>query len=168
MSLNKEERLGIALNLGNEGNMQRLLDGEGWTKQQLDPVLDTLTKEDWDFVQNIWDYFESFRPAIAAKERRVYGREPEWVEPTPIQTKYGQYPGGYYPIKYDTRSSGASQQFQEAENAKQMMQNAFTASTTRRSFTKSRAREVVGRPLLYSFQGIYQGTEEIIHDLTHH
>lgn len=168
MSLNREERISIALNLGNEGNAQRLLDGEGWTQAQLEPILDTLTKEDWDFVQSIWDYFEAFRPEIAAKERRVYGKEPDWVEPKPVPTKFGEYRGGYYPIKYDTKRSGASQQFQEAESAKQMMQSAYTASTTRRSFTKNRAEEVKGRPLLYSFQGIYQGTEEIIHDLSHH
>lgn len=168
MSLNREERISIALNLGNEGNMQRLLDGEGWTVEQLEPVLDTLSKEDWDFVQSVWDYFETYRPQIAAKERRVFGREPEWIKPRPVVTKHGTYPGGYYPIRYDPKASGKSKQFMKAEEAKQMMRGAFNASTTRRSFTKTRAEKVTGRPLLYSFNTIYQGTEEIIHDLTHH
>ena len=49
-----------------------------------------------------------------------------------------------------------------------MLRGAYTSSTTRRSFTKQRADEVHGRPLLYSFAGIYQGTTEVIHDLAWH
>jgi hypothetical protein len=82
-SFNREERLGIALNMGNAGNIQRLLDGEGWTLAQVKPVLDTLTAADWQFVQGVWDFLESYRPLVAAKERRVYGKEPNWVEPQP-------------------------------------------------------------------------------------
>lgn len=167
-SLNREERIGIALNVGNEGNFQRLLDGEGWTAEKLRPVLDTLTKADWDFVQNIWDFFETFRPEIGAKEKRVYGKEPAWVEPNPVQTRFGQLRGGYYPIKYDTRRSIAAEQHSDAEFAKQQMKGAYTSATTRRSFTKTRAEEVKGRPLLYSMDGLYSGVNEIIHDLSWH
>lgn len=167
-SLNREERIAFALNVGNEGNKQRLLDGEGWTQEQIAPVLDTLTKEDWDFVQNIWEFFERFRPEIGAKEKRVYGKEPEWVDPTPVQTKFGEYKGGYYPVKYDTRRSIAAEQHSDAEYAKQQMKGAYTSATTRRSFTKSRAEEVVGRPLLYAMDGLYNGVNEIIHDLSWH
>lgn len=167
-SLNREERIGIALNVGNEGNMQRLLGGEGWTIEQLQPVLDTLTKEDWDFVQGVWDYFESYRPLIGAKERRVYGKEPEWIDVAPVTTKFGEYKGGYYPIKYDPRQSIKAEQHADAELAKQQLRGAYTSATTRRSFTKSRAEEVTGRPLLYSMDGLYSGLNEVIHDLSWH
>lgn len=167
-SLNREERIGIALNTGNEGNMQRLLGGEGWTRAQIEPILDTLTKEDWDFVQNVWDHFESYRPLIGAKERRVYGKEPDWVDPSPVQTKFGEYKGGYYPIKYDPRQSIKAEQHADADAAKAQLQGAYTSATTRRSFTKSRVEEVTGRPLLYSMDGLYQGLNEVIHDLSWH
>lgn len=167
-SLNREERIGIALNTGNEGNLQRLLGGEGWTREQIQSVLDTLTKEDWNFVQNVWDYFESYRPLIGAKERRVYGKEPNWVDPSPVQTKFGEYKGGYYPIKYDPRQSIKAEQHADADAAKQQLQGAYTSSTTRRSFTKSRVEEVTGRPLMYSMDGLYQGLNEVIHDLSWH
>lgn len=167
-SFNREERLGIALNVGNEGNLQRLLGGEGWTREQIQPILDTLTKEDWDFVQNIWDHFESYRPQIAAKERRVYGKEPEWVDPSPVTTRYGELKGGYYPIKYDPRQSIHAEQHADAEAAKQQLKGAYTSATTRRSFTKSRVDEVTGRPLLYSMDGLYSGLNEVIHDLSWH
>lgn len=167
-SLNREERIGMALNMGNLGNMQRLLDGEAWTIEQVRPVLDTLTKADWDFVQSVWDFFEKYRPEIGAKEKRIYGKEPDWVEPNPVQTKFGEYRGGYYPIKYDSRRSIAAEQHSDAEFAKQQMRGAYTSATTRRSFTKTRADEVKGRPLLYSMDGLYSGVNEIIHDLSWH
>jgi hypothetical protein len=58
-SLNRESVIAIALNTGNKGNLQRLLGGEGWTLDQVQPVLDTLTKDEWTVVQKVWDYFET-------------------------------------------------------------------------------------------------------------
>ncbi len=172
-SLNRGERLAVALNWGNDGNRQRLLGGKSWTAEQLVPVLQSLTKAEWDFVQGVWDFFESYRPEIAAKERRVYGKEPDWIEPSAfaVNTADGQtvnVRGGYYPIKYDPNQSGAASEFTDAEDAKAMMRAAHTASTTRRSFTKNRAEEVSGRPLLLTFDGIWQGANEVIHDLAWH
>jgi hypothetical protein len=167
-SLNLEARLAIALNVGNESNLQRLLGGENWSREQIQPVLDSLTKEQWTFVQAVWDYLESYRPEIAAKERRVYGKEPAWIDPAPVETQFGTLRGGYYPVKYDPRASERAEAHADAEDAKRQMQGAYTSATTRRSFTKARAEEVVGRPLLYSLDGIYNGVQEIIHDLSWH
>jgi hypothetical protein len=172
-SFNREERLGIALNMGNEGNLQRLLDGEGWTLAQATSITDTLTAADWQFVQGVWDFLESYRPLVGAKEKRVYGKEPNWVEPQPLKvhTADGQdvnLRGGYYPIKYDTAQSGRAETLADAEAAKQMLKGAFTSATTRRSFTKSRSEEIKGRPLLYSTDALFNGVNEIIHDLAWH
>ena len=172
-SLNREARLAIALNWGNDSNRQRLLGGEGWSEQQIAPVLQSLTAAEWQFVQKVWDYFEAYRPEIAAKERRVYGREPQWIEPAPVELTLADgtvlaLRGGYYPVKYDPRASERAESHSEAEEAKNMMRAAYTSATTRRSFTKARAEEVRGRPLLYSLDGIYNGVQEVIHDLSWH
>ena len=172
-SLNREARLAIALNTGNEGNLQRLLDGEGWTMQQLLPVLQSLTAAEWQAVQAIWDHLETYRPLIGAKERRVYGKEPAWVEAQPfaMRTADGQdiqVRGGYYPVKYDPAASQRAEEHSDAEAAKRQLQGAYTSATTRRSFTKSRAEAVKGRPLLYTLAGLYSGVNDVIHDLTHH
>jgi GNAT superfamily N-acetyltransferase len=171
-SLNRESRLAIALNVGNEGNLQRLLGGEGWTGAQLKPVLDSLTAAEWQAVQAVWDHFEQYRPQIAAKERRVYGKEPNWVEPRAFTVTLGQQQielrGGYYPIKYDPAASERAEAFADAEDAKRQLQGAYTSATTRRSFTKARADEVSGRPLLYTLAGMYSGVNDVIHDLSWH
>jgi hypothetical protein len=172
-SFNRESLLAIALNTGNEGNLQRLLGGEGWTMEQLRPLLDSLSAADWATVQKVWDYFESYRPAIGAKSLRVYGTEPEWIEPAPRKQMLPDgteivLKGGYFPIKYDPAASVRAEEHADAEGAKRQLQGAYGAATTRRSFTKARAEEVVGRPLLYTLAGLYSGVNDVIHDLAWH
>ncbi len=185
-SMNRGEQLVMALNMGNAGNMQRLLDGRGWTMDQVVPVMQNLSASDWQFVQSVWDFFESYRPQIAAKERRVMGKEPNWVEARPLNVVVktpqrvvdGQtvaetqetltLRGGYFPIVYDSRESGRAEQFADAESAKQQMKGAFVAATTRRSFTKTRAEAVKGRPLVLTWDAMFRGVNDVIHDLTWH
>lgn len=172
-SMNREQVIAMALNMGNESNIQRMLGGEGWTIQQVMPVVQTLTASDWATVQAVWDHFESYRPLIGAKEKRIYGKEPEWVEALPfaIQSADGvtvNMRGGYYPIKYDPLASNRAEQHNDAEAAKRQLQGAYTSATTRRGFTKARVAEVNGRPLLYSLQGVYSGVNDVIHDLAWH
>jgi hypothetical protein len=172
-SLNREARIAIALNLGNDGNRQRLLDGEGWTLEQLQPVLESLTEAEWLAVQKVWDFIDGYRPEIAAKERRLYGKEPEWVKPTPftVRTSDGKevaLQGGYYPVKYDPVASDRVATVDAAEEAKRDLQGAYTAATTRRSFVKARAKEVRDRPILYTLDAAFSGVNDVIHDLAWH
>jgi hypothetical protein len=172
-SLNREARIAIASNMGNDGNRQRLLDGEGWTLEQVQPVLESLTESDWLAVQQMWDFIDSYRPEIAAKERRLYGKEPEWVKPVPftvrtVDGKEVSLQGGYYPIKYDPVASDRVATVDAAEEAKRDLQGAYTAATTRRSFVKARAKEVVDRPLLYTLDAAFSGVNDVIHDLAWH
>ena len=167
-SFNRGERIVMVLNMGNAGNMQRLLDGNGWTREQVQPIIDSLSQEELKFVQDVWDFFESYRPMIAEKERRVMGKEPNWVDPVPLDTKAGRLRGGYFPIVYDPKMSGRAEQQSDAEAAKQQLRGAFVAATTRRSFVKSRAEAVMDRPILLTWDGLFRGVNEVIHDLTWH
>jgi hypothetical protein len=172
-SLNREARIAIAMNVGNDGNRQRLLDGEGWTMEQIQPILESLTEAEWNAVQQVWDYIDTYLPLIADKERRLYGKEPQWVTPVPmsVRTADGKtinLTGGYYPIKYDPIASDRVATVDEAAEAKRALDGAYTAATTRRSFTKQRAKEVVGRPLLYTLDAAFGGINDVIHDLSWH
>lgn len=171
ISMTNEERLVFALNWGNEGNRQRLLDGGLSGKRSLsmaeaESVLDTLTKKEWDFVQNTWDYIGGFREQIVAQERRLVGKEPKWIEPTPIVTKFGTYQGGYFPAKYDAELSTRSESLEAATNLRMAMKGAFNSAATRNGYTQKRAEEVTGRPLLLSFNAISQHVNEVIHRLS--
>ena len=171
--LTREQLFAVALNMGNAGNIQRLLDGEGWRMEDVQRALSsTLTAEEWQAVQGVWDLLESYRPQIAELERRMTGVEPEWVEARPFKAVAAdgtgiEMRGGYYPAKYDREGSGAAEKNEATTDAKAQTAAAGLAAATRRTFTKQRVNEVKGRPLRLSLNVAYDAFNEIIHDLTH-
>ena len=160
-----EDRLCIALNWGNEDNRKKLVDGyTGFTEADVLQILDTLTAKDWQFVQSVWDYINSFWPAIRDKEERVYGLAPDKVEASPINTKFGIFNGGYYPLKYTgAKASGRD----DATVAAEMMRGAVGRSTTRRGHTEAR-QEGSGRPVRLEIGVLFDHVQQVVHDLTHH
>ena len=171
--LTREQLFAVSLNMGNAGNIQRLLDGEGWRMEDVQRALSsTLTAEEWQAVQGVWDLLESYRPQIAGLERRMTGVEPEWVEARPFKIMSAdgvevELRGGYYPAKYDREGSGAAEKNEATTDAKAQTAAAGLAAATRRTFTKQRVNEVKGRPLRLSLNVAYDAFNEIIHDLTH-
>ena len=171
--LTREQLFAVALNMGNAGNIQRLLDGEGWRMEDVQRALSSaLTAQEWQAVQGVWDLLESYRPQIAALGRRMTGVEPEWVEARPFKIMSAdgvevELRGGYYPAKYDREGSGAAEKNEATTDAKAQTAAAGLAAATRRTFAKQRANEVKGRPLRLSLNVAYDAFNEIIHDLTH-
>ena len=167
-SLTREGRLMVALNWGNEGNRQRLMDGEGWDVNQVNAVLATLNAEDWKFVQGVWDHLETYRPMVGEQQKRLSGVEPKWIEASPFMVagKDGQtyeLRGGYLPVKYDADRSTKSLTQDALSNI--MDQHKAVRAKTRDSFTKGRAAKVVNRPLRKDFGVIFQHMAEVTHRL---
>ena len=170
--LTHEQLFAVALNMGNAGNLQRLLDGSGWHLADVERAVSTLTAEEWHAVQGVWDLLESYRPQIAALERRMTGVEPNWVEAHPFKIMSAdgvevELRGGYYPAKYDLEADGAAEKNEASTEALAQAGAAGLAAATRRTFTKQRADQVKGRPLRLSLTVAYDAVNEIIHDLTH-
>jgi hypothetical protein len=97
----------LALNAGNESNLERLLNGRHITREQLQAAIDELDESEMDWVQSVLDSLESFWPLSSALEERVSGIKPEKIEATPIVWR-GQktYRGGYYPAIYAREFEG--------------------------------------------------------------
>lgn len=170
--LTREQLFAVSLNMGNAGNLQRLLDGSGWHLADVERAVSTLTAEEWHAVQSVWDLLESYRPQIAALERRMTGVEPDWVEARPFKIMSAdgvevELRGGYYPAKYDLEADGAAEKNEASTEALAQAGAAGLAAATRRTFTKQRADQVKGRPLRLSLTVAYDAVNEIIHDLTH-
>lgn len=170
--LTREQLFAVALNMGNAGNLQRLLDGSGWHLADVERAVSTLTAEEWHAVQSVWDLLESYRPQIAALERRMTGVEPDWVEARPFKIMSAdgvevELRGGYYPAKYDLEADGAAEKNEASTEALAQAGAAGLAAATRRTFTKQRVDQVKGRPLRLSLTVAYDAVNEIIHDLTH-
>jgi len=171
VSMTRENILMMALNWGNAGNRQRLMDGglnntvKTPTETQVNSIIGRLSKAEMDFVQGVWDLLEANRPAIAAQELRLTGVEPKWVEPTPVVTDHGTYRGGYFPAKYDGNFSSRSNELEAITDLRQQMQGAAGRAQTRKGYTQERAAEVVKRPLKLGFSVLTQHINEVTHRL---
>jgi hypothetical protein len=167
--LTNEARIAVALNWGNQGNRDRLLADprRQWKLAQIEAILDTLEERDWQFVQAIWDFNESFRDEIAAKQRRVTGVEPTWVDAVPVETKWGTFRGGYYHLAYDGDLSPKSAQQEQQTTAKLNTAAAYVSSTTKRGQLKERVKNVK-QPVKLSLSVEFQHLDDVLHDLAYH
>lgn len=155
MELTKSNLVAMALNLGNEGNKERLLTGRDWSEADVRQIIDeNFTKLDWDKVQEIWNLTGRFWPEAEALSREMSGVGLKKVDETPVQTQYGDYKGGYYPIMYENSVAEP---------------NAFSEGRFRlytpRGYTKRRAK-TTGKPVELSFDSLPQAMSEVIHDLS--
>ncbi len=175
LSMSRWERIMLALYTGTKESYQRLIDGgiyggpEKLTPDQIKGVLDTLTKTEMDYVQGVWDFNESFRPEIEAKEKRLNGYAPKMVEAIPVETRHGDYRGGYMNIRYDFRGTGMPSNREEADEAYEKARlGRYVGQTTAHGFLKERVKEVKNRPLSLDPSTITRHVQGVVHDLAFH
>jgi hypothetical protein len=164
----------IALNLGNAGNKQRLLDGFGWTEKQVHDVLAKhLTTADWKWVQGVWDSLGDLYPHLERVHVADTGLRPEKVtaEPFRILTADGvevDVQGGYFPAKYDPRvpSKRSIGEKQLVETVEQLMGPTYRPARTVTSHAKSRAEK--NEDLLnLDFNLVPAHVATVVHDISH-
>lgn len=166
-SLSKWERIAVALNMGNEGNYQRLTDTKvrgGFTEAQVKAIIASLDARDARFVQSVWDYLDGYRADIAAREKRVTGIEPKWVEGRPVQIGGVDLKGGYYPLKYDARMSSLARDDAAQDIAKSLQSGRFGKAQTRNGHLKERATSS-GRPVELDISVLHRHVQQVVYDL---
>lgn len=161
----RKDLIGIALNVGNEGNHAKLLKGMGWSEGQLEQMLARLTKEEFDFVQSIWDTLETLWPDIAKLQKELTGLEPEKVEARAVKTPYGELRGGYYPIMYDPLASEQGA-LQLGARVGDLTEGGYTRATTPKGHTKART-EGFARPFNLDIDDLPSHIAGVVKDLTH-
>lgn len=168
-SMSKEGRLAMALNWGNETSRDRIRSDKSlkFTEGQIHAVLETLDKRDWDFVQSVWDFVNGYWQEISDKQQRLTGVRPEKVEAVPVETRFGRYNGGYYPLVYDTRKSGDASARSVVTDAKQQMAGAYLRQTTKRGHTQARV-EHLDESVRLHLDVLFKHVDQVVHDLTHH
>ena len=171
--LTRENRIALALNMGNETNIARIRDGHGWSDAQIAAVLRPLTRRDWEFVQAVWDYIGSFKEEAFALQEEVTGLRPAAVEARPfsVRTADGhtlELRGGYYPIKYDADKGFLAFQREQAEMDKQLFGGRnHGAAMTKNGHLKERAQGGMGSPLLLELSVITDHLFNVAHDLAY-
>jgi hypothetical protein len=171
-SVSRQGRIAVMLNAGNATNRQRLDDGNGVGEAQIEEIARTLSPAELQFVNDVWEYIDSFWPEVKAKQERVSGVAEKKVEAVPFEVTAAdgsrvRMRGGYYPLKYDaTRNDRASAQ-QAAQVAEEMKRGAFTRATTRRGHTKARV-DTLKRAVRLDLGVIPAHVNEVVHDLVWH
>lgn len=171
VNMRGDEIIAVALNLGNEGNREKLLEGYDWDADQLDAELSAwMTKADWDMVQSLWDSIDKLWPEIEAAHKRVSGLAPERVQASPVETPFGTYRGGYYPVVYDrnktTKRSIDQRQKHEKKNSQSLFENNFMRPNVDKGFTQSRTS--YSAPILLSLDVLPAHIHEVVHFVTHY
>ncbi|MBB3308696.1 hypothetical protein FHT78_000425 [Rhizobium sp. BK196] len=159
-SLSKWEAITIAFNTGNEANRRRLTDARipgAFDEAGLAAVLASLDARDADFVQSVWDYLAAFQPDIAAREKRLTGVAPRWVEPTPVTIAGRALKGGYYPLAYDGADAAP-------DRAQALASGRVAKSQTEAGHGRSRT-DLKARPLDLDIAVLHRHVNHLLYDL---
>ena len=173
--LTKENVLSMALNWGNEGNRSRLVAGLSTKTPYMEKDVEeifakTMTKKDWAFVQEIWDYLNEHGDAVNEVVEKSAGTPMKRVAPDEftIEVSTGEeltIRGGYYPIRYDPKRSERAAD-QELATVAESVGGAMAFGSGMGS-TKNRANGApLGRPLDLSLDVMYRHIDQQIHIAT--
>lgn len=175
----RTELIALALNLGNEGNRQRvndnpIIDYKGdralWNLPLVESTLSNyLTEADWLFVQGFWDIIAKNKAEAFAMHQELTGFRPKEVDSIPfqVQSKDGkpiQMKGGYYPLKYDYRANERSRSAMEVDDPLYTEQSPAWRNTTKQGQYKSRMRNVKS-PVMLDMRIGEQHIFDVIHDI---
>lgn len=172
---NKARAMALGLNWGNEGNRQAVLDGffknDGtkWTEDDVGRIFDTfLDKKDWDNIQKIWDMIDELWPHIESLQKDLTGLAPEKVKSSTVNTNFGDYRGGYFPLKFDKEMSWKAMKYDNADAAKsadQLFGPSFFKPATAKGHTKERVGSG-GLPVRLDLGVVGDHLNQVIHDIS--
>lgn len=159
----REELLSAALNMGNRSNRDKMLQHYGWGEYQVVSAINRLlSKPEMDFVQGVWDHIGSYGQDIVEQKRRLEGITPKMIEAEPLQTKWGSYRGGYYPMVYDSFLDRSIAEKNE-RSADRLFENNYAKPSTNDGHTIERTGYV--GPVSFSLSVIARHLDQVTHDL---
>jgi len=161
----------LALNVGNDSNLSKVIRGEEKVGREIneeliDAALAQLTKEEWDFIQSLWDHADVLWPSVEKIYRKENGRVPDRVEPREVATPHGVYRGGYFPLMYDSNRSAAGKQI-ESMDALEAFQSENVRASVNSSMVKERI-EGFSAPINFDVQKIATSFDKTIHFISHY
>lgn len=120
-----------AMYTGSQSGLERLIVGEGWGSYDdpdsltmenpyLQTVLAPMTKEEWDAVQQIWDIMGEIYPQLKQVYENATGKELGEIQAQEVETPFGTYQGGYFPIQEDKNRKIRENSTTEREEVEQL------------------------------------------------
>lgn len=172
--LTRANMINIMLNWGNKSNRWKFVRGYSKDKDSakaLEAQLTDLferhaTKEDWDFVQKMWDIFDGWKQEADTLYHNLSGLAPKWIEIEPVVTKHGTYKGGYFPVIYDRMRSNISV-IQEKKGADTLFQEGYYRATTANRYTKERTGYAAPIEFSATIEQVAARMHQQMHDISY-
>ena len=162
VEMNMLEVVSLFLNIGNNGNVQRIEDGNGWKLQDVEAfVFSKMSREDYAFAKEASEIIGSLWPEIAADEARIAGIVPEKVIGRTIKTPFGDFQGAYFPIIYDPFHSMRAEDLNK-KSINDGIVNPFASISGRPGAANERMRKVKDRAILFDLSVIPNHIDEIV------
>lgn len=164
----------VMLELGNESNFNKLAAGylrevagdvpkseqlAAYKSQIMNWVHTYATEADWKWTQKIWDMFKEVKAESDTMYRNISGIEPESIPIRPIQTRFGEFEGGYYPL-IRNKFYGENLKFDK----EQLEGQGYIRATTPAGYTKQRTGAIY--PLELDLDALPGQLKQIIHDIS--
>ena len=167
-SYSKPAVLSFALNWGNALNRRRVMDGFEYSSSQVNSILSSLSKNELEFVQDVWDMVNSYWPQVEATQKKLFGFAPKKQGAIPFTIKSSdghlvKMKGGYYPIAYSKEASLVS-------DTKEDLQQLFAASAADKisfhaSYTKERSEAKISKKIELSLNPLTKHISQVITDI---
>ena len=167
LSLTLEERIAVALNMGAEVNVERLMAGGihktgSISLEQIQAITDTLSEEDWTFIRGVGKLMESRWDDMVKLQKDLSGDTVEPKVRIPVVTKFGTFDGWYFPIAFSDRKSVR----QSAEDiVKEMNDGLYMRTQTQQGHFKKTVEGRVERPIAIDLGVITEHMGKVNHDL---
>jgi len=167
----KMDVISMALNWGVQYNRDALVEGYGWSLDQVQAVLDrVMTNKDWDFVEAIWEESGRYKEEAFALQKEMTGVEPAAVEGMTFTTPDGRkIEGKYYHLEYDSRQLGSASNRQKVQDEKEALHDrmkSFTRPMTRNGALKERVGSG-GKPVKLNISVFERTVMSTIHDIAY-
>lgn len=163
----------MALNVGNESNYQKMIDGSHndndatpWTREGIEKALSKLTPQEWAWVQTVWDTYEALYPQVQEIYRKEFGVAPADVEARSFTVNGVKMRGGYFPVIYDRSRMKVKPDTKDPESALEAMQAPFVQATVYSGMTKERTE--FSAPVALDLNGIARSGGQLAHYISHY
>lgn len=174
VSLSRWDVISIAMNWGNAENREALLrsvvgQSTPFTQAGIEQALGTLNARDWAFVQDGWDYIDSYWPQIKAAQERRRGISPPKVEALPFEVRTADgktmfLRGGYYPLRYNGALDARSRQNEIDDAFEKFRAGTMSAVQSKYGHTQERVGSG-GQPVTLSMNVMHQHVNNVIQDI---
>lgn len=175
--LTRQNMINIMLNFGTKSNIKKFVEGYTYPNHKTEaPKLETqlrklfddhATKEDWDFVQEMWDIFEDWRGPAEEMYYELGGQSKIWYPPDEIMTRHGPIKGGYYPIIEDPSRPGDFKGRNKPVAPNAHFGPNYNRATIANNYTIERTGAVWPVDFNYPLEKLASRMQQMIHDISY-